>query len=92
MHVHGTRSSGERRLSQGQKDQNLNQRDQREHTQIMALLAGSYEKFIRGFSLKTLIPLFSYPSHTAPKTVFFPFLNYFCYLCLIVLNMRTSVK
>lgn len=32
----------------------------------MALVAGSYEKFIWGFSLKTLTPLFSYPSHTAP--------------------------
>ncbi|KAH7673836.1 protein MAK11 protein [Dioscorea alata] len=40
----------------------------------MSLVAGSYEKFIWGFSLKTLAtsetltlkPLFSYPSHTAP--------------------------
>ncbi|XP_020586573.1 p21-activated protein kinase-interacting protein 1-like [Phalaenopsis equestris] len=43
----------------------------------MSLVAGSYEKFIWGFSLKTLDsspsgetlilkPLFSYPSHTAP--------------------------
>lgn len=40
----------------------------------MSLVAGSYEKFVWGFSLKTLAtsetltlkPLFSYPSHTTP--------------------------
>ncbi|KAJ3674525.1 hypothetical protein LUZ60_005141 [Juncus effusus] len=32
----------------------------------MAVVAGSYEKFIWGFSLKNLNPIFSYPSHTSP--------------------------